>query len=286
MPKKLIVNADDFGISISINRGIIEGHCHGIITSASVMAGGEAFDDACRLARENPTLDLGVHLTLDEEFPVLAADHIPTLVGQYGRLHARSKVLLLLLRGRIALDEVEREWSAQIKKCLEQGLAISHLDGHGHIHAFPTLIGVAEKLRRAYGIPYMRKPSERLLIPGFQAGLAGYIKKVLVCLSTRYSFWKKRISRERSTDAFVGLAVSGQLNAKSFWRLIDRLEEGLNELMTHPGHTDESTMARYGYWGYHWEEELAIMKFTAKDSERLKALGIQLTNFRDEKKYH
>src|SRR5215217_3286278 len=112
---RLIVHADDFGLSRSINEGILEAHCCGILTSASVMASGEAFDHAIQLVRGTPTLDVGVHLTLTEERPVLGCANIPTLLNDQGGFHANPGVFMQrYLFQRISLEDVRREFDAQI----------------------------------------------------------------------------------------------------------------------------------------------------------------------------
>src|SRR5215469_7320990 len=105
MLKRVIINADDFGLTSSISRGIIEGYSSGMVTSASIIASGEGFEEACELARHNPDLDLGVHLTLDEEKPVLKGKQIPTLLGSNNRFHARMTVIQFLVTGKISLVE-------------------------------------------------------------------------------------------------------------------------------------------------------------------------------------
>lgn len=282
MSRKLIVNADDFGLTSAINTGIVEAHRKGIVTSTSMVAGGRAFEEACQLARENSGLDLGVHLTLDEEVPVSVTRQVPSLVGSDGKLHPRGRLIARLLRGKIAIEEVEAEWSAQIKKCLDRGMAISHLDSHGHIHAFPSLLAVAEKLRSTFQIPAMRKPGENVLVPGGRAGAAGYVKKVLVDMSVAWSFGLRGYARGHWPDHFLGLAASGSLDKESFWHLMERTREGVNELMTHPGHADRETIERYGYWGYHWEEELDALKLSEVERERLRVMGVDLTSYKQE----
>lgn len=282
MSKRLIVNADDFGLTSSVTRGIVEGYRRGIVTSASLMASGEAFEEACELAQENPGLDLGVHLTLDEEGTVLSRNHIPSLLGPDGRFHSRTKVIQFLLTGHLNLVEVEREWSAQIERCLKKTSAISHLDSHGHIHTFPSLAELAEKLRAAYAIPFLRKPCEHLAIAGHRAGWRGYLKKTLVSCSATSALRKAGVSKQHTVTNFLGLAPSGRLDEETFWCLMHYVEEGTSELMTHPGYADERTRVRYGHWHYLWEEELSVLLSVAKAPGRLGNLHITLTTFAKE----
>ena len=279
MAKKLIVNADDFGLTSSITRGVVEGHRSGVITSTSLMASGSAFEEACELASQTPTLDVGVHLILDEENSVLERKQIPTLVGRDGRFHPRTTVIKLLVTKRISLREVEYEWSAQIERCLAAQIRVSHLDSHGHIHCFPGLAGIAEKLRRHYKIGCLRKPRERLSVQGYGAGWRGYIKKTLVSGCAVSSLRPSLLPRDHRVDFFHGLAASGRVDATTLWSLLAGLGNGTNELMVHPGYADAQTKAQYGHWQYHWEDELAAVLVVGKDRAQLDARGIVLTNF-------
>lgn len=279
MSKKLIINADDFGITSSINRGIVEAHQSGILTSTSLMASGEAFEEACQLAAQNPGLDIGVHLTLDEEKSVLNGKEIPTVVGHDGRFPARTKVIQRLLTQTLKLEEVEREWSAQIERCLTRGIRVTHLDSHGHIHSFPSLAAIAEKLRRFYNIGCLRKPRERLSVPAFRAGWRGYAKKALVSGCAVSSLRTSRLPERHRVGNFLGLAPSGRVDASTLWGLVAHVREGVNEVMLHPGYADQRTCALYGHWQYRWEDELSALLTVAKESNRLQEQGILLTNF-------
>jgi len=276
---KLIINGDDFGLTSSINRGIVEAHRCGMLASTSLMASGEAFEEACDLASKNPQLDTGVHLTLDEERPVLSGKEIPTLLGPNGRFHARTSVIQRLVTRKLRLSDVEREWSAQIERCLSHGVRVSHLDSHGHIHCFPALARIAEKLRRFYGIGCLRKPRERMLVRGFRAGWRGYIKKTLVSGCAISSLRSSQLPERHRVGNFLGLAPSGRVDADTLWALFTHVRDGVNEVMLHPGYADQRTCTLYGHWKYQWEDELSALLTVAKDRARLDERGITLTNF-------
>ena len=144
--KRLIVNADDFGLTRGVTQGILDAHREGIVTSTTLMANGAAFDFAVAASRQAPALGVGVHLNLSEGIPVSPAGTIPTLVDERGRLHLKPGELLKgLLKGRVDLDEVETELRRQITKILDAGVPATHLDGHKHVHVLP---GVAEIFRK------------------------------------------------------------------------------------------------------------------------------------------
>jgi len=163
MPIYAILNGDDFGLSAGINRGIIEAHREGILTSASLMVVGEAFEEAVTLAHENARLSLGIHLTLVEGSPVLPPNQIPSLVTRDGRfVGSLGAFLTRWLTGRIRLQEVQRELEAQVEKALKGKLRVDKLDSHMHVHLLPGIFHLVLRLAKQYRIKAIRIPRERI----------------------------------------------------------------------------------------------------------------------------
>ena len=135
--KYLITNADDFGFTRDVNSGIIEAHQHGILTATTLMATGAAFDHAVELARQNPELDVGVHLVLVDSagFPPT----IPRLLFSLGRIHI--------------YDELVR----QVRKVLDAGLKPTHLDTHKHTHLLPPVFNAVTRIAQEFKIPWVRR---------------------------------------------------------------------------------------------------------------------------------
>ena len=158
-PVRLVVNADDFGVSERVNSGIVHAHREGVVTATSLMAVGRAFEHAVRLARAVPDLDVGVHLTLVAERPLRPEGS--SLTGTDGRFPPGAGAFTLgWLTGRIRRADVEAEWSAQIERVLASGIRPSHLDSHQHVHVLPGLLDLARELAARYGIPFVRVPVE------------------------------------------------------------------------------------------------------------------------------
>ncbi|WP_088069781.1 chitin disaccharide deacetylase [Gottfriedia luciferensis] len=145
---KLIVNADDYGYSKGVNYGIIEAHINGIVNSATMMMNMFAVEHGVELAKAYPTLGLGVHLVLTAGKPVLA--DLETIVDENGVFHKQS---FWSNQPTVNLDEVEKEWDAQIQKFLSFDLKPTHLDSHHHIHMLPILQPVIAKLSQKYELP-------------------------------------------------------------------------------------------------------------------------------------
>ena len=256
--KSLIVTADDFGLSPSLSAGIIEAHQRGMVSAASIAACGEAFETAARLARDNPRLEIGVHLTLDDERPLISG--VRTVVDRDGRFWTRNALVARLCMGRIDFAEVEACWRAEIARVVDAHLRPAFLNSHGHIHGFPALLPIAVRLAAEFGIPAVRRPVESVMIRG--SSPARWLKDALATMSARYAFRRVRSGRLRSTDHFAGLSHSGRLNGDRLRRTIGQLEDGVTELMTHPGRADSETRQKYGHWGYAWETELEALVTT------------------------
>ncbi|QIK70518.1 chitin disaccharide deacetylase [Erysipelothrix sp. HDW6C] len=150
---KVIINADDFGLTSGGNKAIIECHKNGILTSTTLMANTRYTEEAIALAKENPSLGVGVHMVLTTQSPLLKTHK--TLVNEEGRF----KYSIDTIDEAIDLDEVFAEWDAQIE-AIKQHLDITHLDSHHHVHMHPILRPVTEKLAAKHGVPYRSRESE------------------------------------------------------------------------------------------------------------------------------
>ncbi len=276
MSTRLIVNADDFGLSQGVNRGIIAAHRDGIVTSASVMVNGPAFANAVALAREHPALDIGVHLTLTELAPVAPPAAVRSLLDDDGRFapHAIAFARRYVL-GSVALAEVRAELDAQIRLARAHGLAISHLDSHQHVHALPGIARLVAELAEAHGIGAVRYPLERVrghMLAGNARRLAEHAALNLVCLGSP-------LRRARRTERFVGFHFGGRLDERNLETVLHHLPaRGTVELMCHPAEAEPDGPHRR--WGYAGPAECAALT-----SARMKALigarGIRLIGYRD-----
>ncbi len=158
---KLMIHADDFGMSEKINAGIIEAHKNGIVTSTSIMANGKAFKNAVEIAKNNPSLDLGIHLTLIEEEPILPPGEIKTLLNSEMKFFQDSTMFTKqYISRKIDFNEVKKELEKQICMVLDQGLKITHFDSHNHMHMLPKILKKTIELAKKYNIPAIRFPKE------------------------------------------------------------------------------------------------------------------------------
>jgi chitin disaccharide deacetylase len=276
--KQLIVNADDLGLTSGVNRGVLRAFRDGIVTSASLLVTGNAFEDAVALALKNPELDVGLHLALVEERAALDPGTLPTLVDETRRLPRNStEFMRRALLTRISWDEVEREIAAQIARFQTTGLRLTHLDSHQHLHMFPPVFEIVRRLTRGMDNVWIRNPAGPWRkSPGIRT--KRWVQQVglnLTCLSVRAFHGS---SLPQMPDGMYGFEVSGCLTRRPLEQILRKLPEGVYELICHPGEEDADTRTRYSHWGYRWTEELQAL--TAPETQVvLKEHGITLTSF-------
>jgi hopanoid biosynthesis associated protein HpnK len=275
---RLIVHADDFGLTVGINNGIVKAHQQGILTSTSIIACGQAFDHAVELARDCPSLDIGVHLTLTGERPLSPPARIGTLIDEkcLFRKHISSLLGPLLLRN-LSLEEVERELRAQIVKVLDHGIRVSHLDGHQHIHVLPGISRLVKELASEFSIPAIRYPRESLRLHMLKDTSAWGRLASQMLLNTFCRLSPLRTATH--PEHFSGFYFGGRMNETNLIAALATLPgKGTVELMCHPGEEDAS--GAYGHWGYEWRKELdALISQSVK--HMIETRHIMLVSYQD-----
>jgi predicted glycoside hydrolase/deacetylase ChbG (UPF0249 family) len=275
---RLIVNADDLGVSERVNDGIVQAHRSGIVTAASLMASGRGFDHAVQCCRRAPELDVGVHLTLVAEKPLQPKES--SLTGDDGRLPPTIGVFLRrCLAGAIRMTDIQAELSAQIERVLDHGLRPTHLDSHQHVHALPGIAQLVLRLSDRYRIPFVRVPVEE---PRIDRPLSLHAaSRWSGAMALRTSWMLARLSGARTPVGrrlrFLGFTEGGRLTRTRLHRLLRTLRPGRTyELMCHPGFApDEPDIQR---WRYRHEQELRALTSAWIRSE-IAARGIRLIGF-------
>lgn len=277
-PARLIVHADDFGLSEAVNRAVIDAHARGILTSTSIIVAGDAFEHAVRLAHAHPTLDVGVHLTLTGERPVGVHGADTGLVDRDGRLPPNVYAFALrYLRGGISRDALRAELAAQIETALARGLAVTHLDGHQHVHALPGIAAIVAELAQRYGIRAIRYPRERFR--GWMLRDLRRLPRVLGQLALGAAAALSPLRAHARVDAFAGFYFGGRLTEANLLTQLAALPaRATTELMCHPGHDDPDS--RYRHWNYAWPAELAALT-SARVRAFVAARGVRLVSYRD-----
>ena len=240
---RLIVNADDFGLTPGVNRAIAELHEAGAVTSATLMARGGAFDDAVRLARSHPGLGVGCHIVFTDGVPVSPPETVRTLLGADG-LGFRPSLggfLLATASGSVRREELKREAVAQIRILQSAGIRVTHLDTHKHTHLLPWIAGPVLEAAEETGVPAVRNPFEQgwslrvsqpPLLRLLSFGALGAFQR---------SFLRQPALRRgtvRTTGGTLGVSATGHLNRGTLGRLLEALPAGTWELVCHPGYNE------------------------------------------------
>ncbi len=273
---KIIVNADDFGRHEKINEAVEKAFCDGFLRSATLMPGGMAFEHGVEIAKRHPELGVGIHLTLVNGFPILPPDEIPSLVTGNGVFYDDYGTFLKrYASGRIRISEIRAELSAQITKMKNTGLELTHIDSHQHLHHMPGILGIVLELASAAGIRRMRFSRGKIaedLLRGHAVGRIGLSS--LARLAAR----KARKNGFLMPDHFAGIVAGEAVDQTYLSALFDNLDNGVTEIMLHPG-TDNEILQRDCRWEHDFEAELESVTspFLMK---KLKDKGIQSINFR------
>jgi predicted glycoside hydrolase/deacetylase ChbG (UPF0249 family) len=222
--KQLVVNADDFGFTPDVNAGIVEAHRDGILTAATLMANGDAFEDAVRLARETPALDIGCHLVLIGGRSLVTRKAFPATAAQ---------LVVALAAGRIRVYD---ELAAQVRRIVYAGLRPSHLDTHKHTHLAPPVLDAVAHLAEEFGVHWVRRPFDFPLhsprggaprMTRLASGALGLMRRRFHRVLTQHGC--------RTTDHFAGFQITGRLRTAELVELMAAIPEGSTELMVHPG---------------------------------------------------
>lgn len=279
--RRLIINADDFGLTLPITEGTIEAFERGILTSASLVATGAAFERASQYAATHPELDAGVHLMIVHDAPVLPLGETTSLVNAAGSfLPGYGEFMARYLAGGVREEEVEAEWSAQIARVRGAGVRITHLDSYQHLHLVPGLFRIALRLARRNGVSAVRFPRVPTVLRRAERGTVRRSLEFLpLRLMEQANLPHLNASGIRTPDRFFGFHSSGHLDQKALRSVLFGVPQGTSELVCHPGQ-GESESSPIAGWGYEWRAELEAL--TSPESRRIvESQGIELATFAD-----
>jgi hopanoid biosynthesis associated protein HpnK len=236
--RRLIVNADDFGLNAATNEAIIRGHREGILTSASLMMNEAGFEQALQMARENPRMGVGLHLTFLCGHSTLAHEKIPGLVNEKNEFDWNpARVGFKYFFRRELKEQLRAEMLAQFERFRSTGLPLDHVDSHHHLHAHPVIFKLLIESAQDLGIKHLRLTSEPF---GIHARVAlGYR---LERLSHGLAYWllagpaRRKLKQMdiKHTDAVFGLLQDARVDEKYMERLLPRLPKGISEIYSHP----------------------------------------------------
>ncbi len=241
MSARLIINADDFGLTSGINRAVEDLHRAGVLSSATLMANGPAFEDAVALARRNPSLGIGCHIVLVDGVPLSPPDRIPSLLGP-DRRRLRPSLLnfaAAATTGKLREQELRTEALAQIRRIQAAGLHVTHLDTHKHTHTFPSVAASLVQVAREASVPLFRNPFEPQWSLALGAGsLLRRLQIQALALLGRRFHATLRAGSIATTGGTMGIAATGHLDKRVLTHLLHHLPPGTWELVCHPGYND------------------------------------------------
>lgn len=268
---RLIVNADDFGISPAVNDGILEAHTAGVVTSTSVMVRCPGWDDAAPKLRAAPTLGVGLHFNLLVGEPLAPA--VTIVERRTGRFLTLSALTRRALAARLDAAEVEAECEAQVTAVEALGVRVTHLDSHRHTHALPVVRGAVARVGARRGLPVRRPVESHRWFPN----------DIMSQLHRGVIAWSWRVTsigapRTRAPDHFIGVSMQGgQRFEQDVAYVLDRLPPGTVEMMVHPGRVDPALQSVDGYT---WQRKLELTALLSPVvRNRLRSSDIELMHF-------
>ncbi len=261
---RVIFNADDFGFTRDVNDGIVEAHRHGVLSATTLMANGDAFEHAVACARENPALDVGVHLVMVQGGSVSHPGRaLPSTLQELARTLVRREL------------PVYDEAIAQVRRIVNAGIQPSHIDTHKHTHLFPPVLDAVGRVAREFGIPWVRQPFDFGVSPG-----VGFAKKTVATgmKIMRFRFAEK-LTGLRMTDHFAGFQITGRLDTAAMVETLERLPVGLTEFMCHPGKCGTELQSAATRLKESRAVELAALT-SGEVRQVMERRGIELVNYR------
>lgn len=270
------ITADDFGFAPGVNRGIVEAHQAGTLSSASMMVNTPAFGEAVALVRELvPTLGVGLHLNLLAGRPLTV---VPTLAdSRSGTFYSLGELARRAIIGRVSASDVRRECDAQLASLAAEGISITHLDSHRHTHALPGVLPAVLASARAAGVRVVRRPLDQPTTSDRAASAKMLVLHGAWAAAVRGIGEDDRALLERSPH-FRGIALQGTPDVeRRLLALLDRLPAGATEIMMHPGY-DDAMLAEQDPYRKEREREVAAL-CSAAVRERITRGDIRLVRF-------
>ncbi len=280
--RKLIVTADDFGLSAPVNEAVESAHRQGFLSAASLMVGAKAAEDAVERARRLPSLGVGLHLTLLDGHPVLPPEAIPDLVGPDGRFPSDPfRFGVALYSSRKMQSQANAEIDAQFERFSATGLPMDHINGHKHFHLHPVVSRAIARVAPRFNRPPVRIPLEPFG-PSFRANRNRALGRLASWLF--YYVQTRRIRRELmagsipSNDHVFGLYDSGAMTEDRILRLLDQLPGGVSEIYCHPA-TRRWEGPDNSPSSYQPEKELSAL-LSPEVKRKMAAQGLRTSSYR------
>ena len=283
--KSIIITADDLGLDTNINRGIAEAYQKGIVTSAALLMNAPATDEGIAIAQGNPNLEVGIHLSIVEGYSL--RNVASTITGEKAYFDNAiclkenwTEFIKCYLKGNINLKELEEEFELQIAKFKMNFETIPFLNSTQHLHLLPGIWGIVLKLCKRHRINYIRLP--KLTLPNN----LWWNKRILFLFPFlvlgSYCRMFLRNTTILSVDHVVGIQFSGRINIDRMKFILSNLNEGISEIVLHPGYRSNYLLEKLpdSYTGFDWEAEL-LAATSMKIKDFITENNIHLLRFSD-----
>jgi len=290
--RRLIINADDFGLTSGVNRAIFEAHERGIVTSTTLMANSRSFDEAARLAltatKNNGHLSIGCHVVLLDGAPLMPPDRVPTLL-QDGSSRFRDNLndfVVASFRHKLDPGDIEAEAGAQLQRLQSAGVQPSHFDTHKHAHMFPAVLRPLLRAGRACGVAAVRNPFGQVWpLPWISVLRTRRLWKRFAQLNVLRKFatsFRREVEAHglRTTDGSLGVLVTGVLDLRLFSAIVESMPEGTWEFVCHPGYNDADLDSVQTRLRQSREQELRLLT-SDEAKEILRRQHIDLISYHD-----
>lgn len=242
--KYVVIVADDLGRTSSVNYAIAEAHDKGIVTAASLMAGGEAFQEAVQIAVMRRELSVGLHVTLCDGRSVLSHSRIPDLTSPDGYLERRAAIAWVRYSRRSLLSQIEAEVEAQFDRLEESGIRPTHVDSHHHLHMHPVIFKILCQQASRRGVDWIRLPQESLsVVHSLRSPLRGimpFIEWAVFGILGEYNLKTAQKYRINVACRVYGLSRTGNVDEKYLLDILSLTRGSFNEIFTHPDVATES----------------------------------------------
>jgi chitin disaccharide deacetylase len=284
--RRLIINADDFGLTHGVNRAISEAHAHGVVTSTTLMANSLAFDEAVLMAKASDRWSIGCHVVLVDGAPLVDPRRLSTLVPRGDSQRFRNGLGVLAIRslsGQVNPDEVEVETIAQIRKLQSNHIEVSHLDTHKHTHMFPKVLQGILRAARTCGVPAIRNPFESFAADFVRTRKGLWKRYVQVrALRSLAGPFRKAVQKAgmRTPDGTLGIVVTGHLDPQLFQGIAESIPEGTWEFVCHPGYVDEDLQSISTRLRESRVKELELLT-SPETREALASRDVELISYRE-----
>jgi len=291
--RRLIINADDFGLTAGVNRAIAEAHQSGVVTSTTLMANSRAFEGAIDTARSlqgTAPLSIGCHVVLLDGEPLLPADKVPTLLqpgnGDHHFRESLNDFVVASFRHKLNPEQIEAEASAQIDRIRAAGIEPSHFDTHKHAHMFPAVLRPLLRAAKSRGVKAVRNPFGQVWpLPLASLLRTRQVWKRFAQLNVLRNYagnFRREVEAHglRTTDGSLGVLATGVLDMKLFTAIIESIPDGTWEFVCHPGYNDAELDRIQTRLRQSREQELTLLT-SAEAKELLRRRSIELISYHE-----